>query len=134
MVKTRKLINKDVYPVFEISSIKTRCKKDITKFTNLYNIDNKINLELKKEISYEDMKQTIQIIVDKILFLTKKKSIKQFNYHEIVNYKISVQYKLWILRTYLFYQLLIYSTLIMSNQNLFDEIYSNKKEFRSDII
>ena len=28
----------------------------------------------------------------------------------------------------------MYSTLIMSNQNLFDEIYSNKKEFRPDII
>ena len=134
MVKTRKIINKDVYPVFEISSIKTRCNKDITQFTNLYKIDYKFNIELKTEMSFEHMKQTIQNIVDKILFFTKKKSIKQFNYHEIINYKMSVQYKLWMLRTYLFYQLLIYSTLIMSNQNLFDEIYSNKKEFRPDII
>jgi len=133
MVKTRKIVNKDVYPVFEISSIKTRCNKDINQFIHLYKLDHTINIELKTEINYEHMKQTIQNIVDKILFFTKKKSIKQFNYHEINNYKISVQYKLWMLRTYLFYQLLIYSTLIMSNQNLFDEIYSNKKEFRPDI-
>ena len=62
-----------------------------------------------------------------------------FDYsHDIASLDSDKQRKLWILRTYVFYQLLIFATIIMKSETLFKEIYNTseskyKRVWRSDV-
>ena len=140
-----------VYPVFEESSIIARCEADIQQFCSVFKnvgtddpISNDTGLSLKTGITdLESMKGAI----DKIMYylnteLTNKSYVDQIS-HVSVNEPTKQQ--LWIARTILFYQLLIFATTIMGNQTLYDLImnmhiftgesipHKNKYPFMSEI-
>jgi hypothetical protein len=94
-----------VYPVFEENSIINRCKSDLEQFLTEYPLSEKFTLELDNSnySTFEDMKNAIQSLIQK-LEIVSGKNITSFNYvHDIIKYDIKTQTKLWIIRTYLFY-------------------------------
>jgi len=130
-----------VYPVFEENSIINRCKSDLEQFLTEYPLSEKFTLELDNSnySTFEDMKNAIQSLIQK-LEIVSGKNITSFNYvHDIVNYDVKTQTKLWIIRTYLFYQIVIFATKMMNNESLFSDVYSKNSQmvptriFRGDI-
>jgi len=135
-----------VYPKFEYNSIQERCHLDITNFIKNHNIDSN-NLDINENIYISPLLNTIgisdlnkiheafNIIKNKFNAITNKE-IKTFDYvHDIKKYDLITKYQIWIYRTIMFYQMLIISTGVMSNQKLFDLVYSNNKRiFNEQII
>ena len=90
-----------------------------------------------------DTKSNLVACIDKLkngivaVLAENNKNYKEFDYsHDIVYFTPESQRKLWILRTYVFYQLLIFATKIMKSKTLFDEIYTAstyKRVWRSDV-
>jgi hypothetical protein len=130
-----------VYPVFEENSIINRCKSDLEQFLAQYPLQETFTLELNSSnyTIFEDMKNAIQPLIQK-LEITSDKNLINFNYvHDIINYDKNIQTKLWIVRTYLFYQILIFATKMMNNESLFSDVYNKNSQivptriFRGDI-
>jgi hypothetical protein len=130
-----------VYPVFEVNSIKNRCSADIDKFIKdptltefavLLNDFNKPELN-DTFTDKEDMTAIINGIIAKFDEILKDgNKFENFNYpHDIKKYTQEVQCKLWILRTILFYQLLIFATKMMLDKTLFALVYSNTTPVRT---
>jgi hypothetical protein len=129
------------YPFFDINSIKERCNDDIKKFKAIpeYNttFDSTNKLNTNAVTTSAELKTIIGGLIREFESLIGPTKLKDFDYpHDIGKKDTETQKKLWILRTYLFYQLLIFATLIMSNKVLFDDVYkdkSPKRTFRVDI-
>lgn len=130
-----------VYPVFEENSIVNRCKNDLEQFLEEYPLSEIFTLELNNSSyrTFEDMKNAIQPLLQK-LQLTSGKNLTDFNYvHDIIDYDKNTQTKLWIIRTYLFYQIIIFATKMMNNELLFNDVYNKNAQvvptriYRGDI-
>lgn len=130
-----------VYPVFEENSIMNRCINDLEQFSREYPLSENFNLVLNNSnyTTFEDMKNAIQPLIQK-LEITSGKKLTNFNYvHDIADYDKNTQTKLWIVRTYLFYQIIIFATKIMNNDSLFDDVYNKNSQmvprriYRGDI-
>jgi hypothetical protein len=125
-----------VYPVFEIGSIKKRCISDIQEFCDtLYSVKDETNLTLlDKDFTKESMNSVIKIILEKMVELGLDNNA---NYVDKIS-KIypNLQKQLWICRTYLFYQLLIFATATFNDETLYNIIYDDKEKFpyRGDIV
>jgi hypothetical protein len=128
-----------VYPRFNIDTIINRHIYDLTKF----GIQDTANYSLNTiSNSYNDFKTFIGKITDKMNSKRKEENrglgFSTFNYnHEISTLDKNVQNEMWCLRTLLFYQLLIICTKMMSNNDLFDQVYNAntayKREFNESI-
>jgi len=138
-----------VYPVFEINSISDRFRKDMIQFKNVYinniaeyNLTSKID-EIEQMIifnfetkNYENFKNTIHIIKQKMNEI--RVDLTDFDYsHDISHYNIRDQILLWCLRSLLFYQLMIIITVMMTDENVFIDVYNHygkKRIFKRDLI
>ena len=89
-------------------SVIKRCSEDISNFTTQYKTKDYTTFTLSKANSYPDMKTKIKSIIDHITRTANNSEWKNFNYHHIYEYDSEIQEKLWIYRTYICYQLLIY--------------------------
>ena len=128
-----------IQPIFSIENIISRCKYDITTFTNnnkikMNNIGftkNEIDVSIKditliskftsvnSNTSVSNMKLTIKKIIGNMNTI-----LHQGKYvDEISHLSDSEQKKMWILRTVLFYQLLIILVNTLTNKDIYDEIY-----------
>ena len=99
---------------------------DVSQLTNcINNLKQKIVAILTDETSYSDESH----IVD----------YDKFDYsHHVKYFKLDAQERLWILRTYVFYQLMIFATKIIKSETLFKDIYNipeskYKRVWRSDV-
>jgi len=123
-----------VYPIFEINSILDRYKSDIEQFRNVYKVDGEIVPLIDDNFSKDSMEKEINIILNNM----EKIGIKDNeNYVDIISHQDTAkQNALWIYRTQLFYQLLIFLTATLKKKDLYDEIYLDNNEylFREDII
>ena len=134
-----------VYPTFNIKSIQNRCASDLDHFYEIYRIDpeQKDYEDLKTLSIYESssprldvMKTSIKTKLVKLLDIAGKNNIKSFDYaHDVIHLDELKQKKLWIVRTYIFYELLSFITLSFSNEQLYNEIYDDRNTypFRPDI-
>tara|TARA_Y100000816_G_scaffold175374_1_gene126226 strand:- start:11231 stop:12796 length:1566 start_codon:yes stop_codon:yes gene_type:complete len=136
-----------VYPTFNIKSIQKRCESDLEHFYDIYNIDpeHQDYKDLKTFSIYDKtpsqldiMKTSIKSKLAKILEISGKKNIKSFDYaHDVIHLDEVKQKKLWIVRTYIFYELLTFVTLSLSDEQLYNQIYTDRSEdkfpFRLDI-
>lgn len=129
-----------VYPRFEKSSIIERCAQDIDKFLKEVTVDapSPEVIKLNPDVAtMDDMKTCIDVVVQRMLETSKKTNIVDFNYpHDIIEYDPQTQGQLWILRTYMFYQLLLFATAMMSDEKCFNDVYANettKRTFRPEI-
>jgi hypothetical protein len=68
----------------------------------------------------------------------RKYDLTKFNYnHDISHFDLKDQIVLWCLRTLLFYQLLVISTIMMSDETVFNNVYSHytiKRVFKNEIV
>ena len=140
-----------IQPTFKIESIKERYDDDIATFTKnnkiiLNNIGftkNNINIsesdvELKTSFtsvnsntSVSNMKLTIKKIIDKMNTILHLK-----NYVDKISHLHDPEQKhMWILRTVLFYQLLIILVHTLTNKEFYDEMYLDKDKYpyRADV-
>lgn len=134
-----------IYPTFDVNSIKSRCKSDLMQFYTTYKINpqDPVFQEVTSFNLYEDPsmdKQTMQAnIQDKLDMLLKLDGtdIKSFDYaHNVIHQDDITQKKMWIVRTFIFYQLLLYVTITLMNPGLYNQVYSDtsKFPFREDVI
>ena len=132
------------YPTLDINKIKKRCADDLDKFCDIYNIESipeYIKFELYTNISddsadeqFKIMKREMDKLINKITYISGK-NIIDFDYaHDVVNLEDENQKNLWIIRTYIFYQLLIYLSLTLSNERLYNKVYDDKFKFRPEIL
>ena len=122
------------YPVLEVESIKERCNSDLVQFLkNNPGTRNDTRLQLQFNISKpDDLNQAIQPIIEFI----------QDNLPQGISYvsgisQVSpvIQNQLWIARTYLFYQLLIFTTVLLQEEVLYNSVFTDTEQYpyRSDI-
>jgi hypothetical protein len=138
-----------VYPVLDYESLKARCRADIEKFKEDTKKELNLNNTTKNRKSTEiDALQndTYALLTSDILQLpsavdTIKKRInalipvnnKDMRYVEYIKENIAdnIKYQLWMERTYLFYQILIYATATFINEELYNTTY-RKGTIRAD--
>lgn len=132
-----------VYPTLNIDSLEKRCKSDLSQFYKLYNIDpqssefkeeTSLQLEISQNVTKTNLEKKITEFVSRM-----KKMVESdvFDYaHNVVYLSDSEQKKLWIVRTFLFYQLLVVLTMTLKNKHLYNQIYKDtqKYPFREDLI
>jgi hypothetical protein len=122
-----------VYPVFESKSIAARCQKDLDQFKQLTKHQSNFSFILydAEDATFQTMKDAIAPLLS--FFDQKLGSAKYVD--EISHMESATQQDLWIARTYLFYQLLIYATMTFKSQALYDEVYASVKHdsYRADI-
>jgi len=127
------------YPFFDIKSIEDRCADDIKQYKEAFpgDFDAKLSIDENAK-TLESLKNSISGLITMFKEISRI-DLNKFDYpHGISKFEVAVQNKIWILRTYMFYQLLIFATMIMSNKELFDDVYKNqelvpKRTFRPDI-
>lgn len=133
-----------VYPVFSIESIKTRCAADIKQFlqsvndkdvTNLVLVTDETSLVLVTDLKEMYSKEQMQVIITGIIRFIKDKLETGTYVSQISHIKQPDQNQLWLARTYLFYQLLIFATVTFQNADLYTKVYTDTEEFpyRDDI-
>jgi hypothetical protein len=119
------------YPVFEYHSIQQRCEQDLAQFKKLTNhsYDLSFILYYAPDATLESMKEGIQPILS---FLSDHLDGKE--YVDVISYSAHQQ-ELWIARTYLFYQLLIFATMTFQSEKLYNEVYASYfySDYRPDI-
>ena len=122
-----------VYPVFEYESIKARCEQDIAQFIqetiaeegNNIVLGNKTGLTLYIPKDSDNTKDDLTNQVAPILSFFKKHLGDESYVKKISKLDPAIQYQLWIARTYLFYQLLIYATATFLDKALYDKVYTD---------
>jgi hypothetical protein len=129
-----------VYPVFTVESISERCKRDIDDFLKLIGsmYDTKLDTpRILNDIPELDITvQNIESMRSLVTTLTSKMSefgVEKTYVEDISTIPEINQNKLWILRTILFYQLLLFALAIMNNETLYSAIFP-QYAFRHDII
>jgi len=122
-----------VYPVFEISSIAARCQRDLDQFKELTKHQSKFSFTLydAEDATFQKMKDGIAPLLS---FFSKALGSKKY-VDEISHMASAIQQDLWIARTYLFYQLLIYATMTFKSEALYNEVYTSVTHdaYRADI-
>jgi hypothetical protein len=108
-----------------------------------------IKLESDTLVNYSTLTECIDLLKRKIVAIlsdeksytdaSHKVSYDNFDYsHHVKYFELDAQQRLWILRTYVFYQLIIFATKIMKNETLFKEIYTQiiryTRVWRSDVV
>ena len=121
------------YPVFEYTSIEQRCRKDLVQFQELTKHQSNLSFTLyhAPDATLESMKQQIQPILDFLL-----ENLEGDSYVDKISHvHPAIQQQLWIARTYLFYQLLMYATMTFESEPLYNEVYASHTyaPFRKDI-
>jgi len=132
-----------VYPTLNISSLSERCKSDLDQFYKLYEINSKspdfnkvasVGLEENERISKSNIEKKISELFTRMKEIAKT---QEFDYaHDVINLSDTEQKKLWVLRTFLFYQLLIVLTITLQNKQLYNSLYTDVSSypFRDDLI
>ena len=116
-----------VYPVFEYESIEDRCKKDILTFCDSMKIQDNTKLVLYNPNSHTN--NTKESLADAISHITNYLNTHLNNESyltQISHISPPLQYQLWIARTYLFYQLLIYATATFLDEALYNTVYTDE--------
>lgn len=111
-----------MYPSFTVESIQQRCTHDITHFVTEFNLT----------IQVDPLCVTPTSAKKRIAHVLKE--LKQLGIHSYVHdiKKSHDHHTAWILRTQLFYQLLLFATLTFQNKSLYDKTYKDCP-FRSDV-
>jgi len=134
-----------VYPTFNINSISKRCDSDLAHFYDTYSIPisskeykdlSNMRLYTAENASLDAMKVSMHEKTNKLIEIAGKSSISEFDYaHDVIHLSEFNQKRLWIVRTYIFYELLTFITLTFSNEGLYNEVYNDKNQFpfRTDI-
>ena len=125
-----------VYPVFVIDSIKKRCVSDIQEFCDtFYSVKDQTTLTL---LDINFTKELMESSIGNILKKMNELGISDGGSYvdEISNIDPVLQKQLWICRTYLFYQLLIFATATFNDETLYNTIYDDIRKFpyRGDIV
>ena len=123
-----------VYPVFEIGSIETRCGEDIIKFIDEYHLKNNTGLRL---VTVTDVTQIEENVTNILNYLNESSRLNEQEYVEkIRNIGAQQQNECWIARTYLFYQLLILTTVLLNTKEEYNKRFSKSiyPLFRQDIL
>ena len=125
-----------MYAILHVNSIQERFNNDVDDFIKTYQETDDTGLSLvideKKINTPSKLKNIINTIVD---YIDKKLNGKNY-VDEISHQPLKTQYQLWLARTYLFYQLLIFLTILVSKNTLYNKVFSDKDvfPFRKDII
>lgn len=111
-----------MYPSFTVESIQQRCTHDITHFVTEFNLTMQID---PLGVTPTSAKKRITHVL---------KELKRLGIHSYVHdiKKSHDHHTAWILRTQLFYQLLLFATLTFQNKSLYDKTYKDRP-FRSDV-
>ena len=142
-----------VYPVLQVESLKTRCAADIDTFVKDVLDGNDVSIQsalydlyipvLNQEVvSYKAMKRAIEGPLERFIAVlqTRNSTIESFDYaHDILHYTTDARNILWVMRTLLCYQMMIFGTLLMENKALHDTVYAQMKSvvqrpFRPDVV
>ncbi len=108
-----------MYPTFTIESIQERCKHDINTFKTEFHLTIEV-----QPLATTSVKKRIAHLL---------KEFKKIGIHSYVeDIKHSPQHEAWILRTQLFYQLLLFATLTFQSKALYDKTYKDIP-FRPDV-
>ena len=130
-----------VYPVFEYESIKARCAQDIAQFIKetkaaeeknkrkTIDLDDTTGLSLYIPKGSNITKDELTRNVEPILSFFKKHLGDESYIKKISKMEPDIQYQLWIARTYLFYQLLIYATATFLDEALYNTVYIDRDKF-----
>jgi hypothetical protein len=129
-----------VYPTFEINSLQKRCNEDIDTFSTQNNSSEKYeNIKTLLFIqfsNYDDIEKCVKNIIQNFsdVLVTKDIRFENFDYsRDIKKFENeTLQQKIWILRTILFYQISIISSFMMQNKILFGEVYDKKTDYKRD--
>ena len=122
------------YPVLKVKSIEERCTSDLAQFLkNNPDTQNDTGLQLRLIFSKSnELQQAIQPIIGFI-----QRNLPQGTTYISGMSQVSpaIQNKLWIARTYLFYQLLIFTTVLLQNKGLYNYVFTDENQypFRRDI-
>ena len=122
-----------MYPSFDVNSIVCRCAQDVIQFKNLNgNVSHESSIHLNYNFeTKQDMKHLSKTIQRELNILSgKKKYIHLHDLHSIENEGIRKQ--IWIIRTFLFYQVLLFTTKLLSNRRLFQSVLS-RRTFRPEV-
>lgn len=133
-----------VYPTFTVESIGTRCDGDIHQF--LQNNHIALTDESFQDIASfslytdsvsgkRDMMSVMDPLMAKIADISGK-DISSFDYaHDVVHLPLVQQQRLWIMRTYMFYQLLLFVTRTFQDETVYSDVYNDisKYPYRNDI-
>ena len=133
-----------VYPILEIDSLVKRCDQDIEKFitdvlSGKSNSIQSVRYNLYINDNYDDIKSEIGKQLDTMnnILNPYTKNITSFDYsRDILYFTENERNQLWIVRTLLCYQMMIFGTHIMSNSSLHAKVYTDpsKRPFRPDVI
>ena len=135
-----------VYPHLEYLSLLKRCNEDIAKFLKSYQTEYTVR-KLCTPNGTETKEQLETEIKDLLNALNVALENKDY-VSEISHIEPSEQNKLWIDRTYLFYQLLIYATAMCTHETLYiaicipyyntcgytDTIFTFRKDITPDVL
>uniref|UniRef100_A0A6C0KTV6 Uncharacterized protein n=1 Tax=viral metagenome TaxID=1070528 RepID=A0A6C0KTV6_9ZZZZ len=120
-----------VYPVFDYDSIEQRCKQDLVQFKESTKHSSNLSFILyyASDATLESMKENIQPILSFLL-----EHLGENDYVDEISHSNNQQ-ELWIARTYLFYQLLIFATMTFQSEQLYKEVYASVfyTDYRYDI-
>ena len=111
------------YPNLNIKSIIDRCHDDIKRFLILFP-KNDIENFSDKFVLFENIRD-YSININNYINIFEKLTnndltdFTDFNYGNITLFNENIQMKIWIWRTYLFYQIMIYVILLLSDEQLF---------------
>ena len=119
-----------VYPVFTYDSIKARCESDIDQFTKLNKI-NTIDLSITSEnlLSKDSLHGIIEPVMSFMKGIMGETDYVQFISHPPSTISPIQLLHLWIARTILFYQLLIFATATFLNRELYESVYTDLDQY-----
>jgi hypothetical protein len=125
-----------VYPTFEINSIVQRFNFDINKFETEYSETDDTGLILTFDETLLNTKDKLALAISPIVAYIDIRLNGENYVDEISHQQGHLQNQLWISRTYLFYQLLIFETVILKNKRLYNEVFFDTEifPFREDIV
>jgi hypothetical protein len=134
-----------IYPVLEVDSLVGRCQQDINTFIKQVlggksNSVKSVQYDLYTGNDFSMMKSEISTqlsIMNKIL-QSHNETMTSFDYaHDILHFGEQERNQLWIVRTLLCYQMMIFGTHIMSDPSLHAKVYKTtpfQRTFRPDVI
>lgn len=126
------------YPCFEIESLANRCTQDITEYkTNPDTkcIDNtQFTLLTTVNSTFPNMQSQIKKIIDgmtKLIppnYTVDTENVDKIPYYIDILPKLEInnQNQLWLYRTYLFYQIMIFACIIFNNETLFKKAFEDE--------
>ena len=135
-----------VYPVLQVESLVARCAADIDKFikevpgVNSKAVQSVMYPLYTEQSSHEAMKAAIEGQLEKFNAVLQhhEQTIGAFDYaHDILHFDEQERNQLWIMRTLLCYQLMILGTLLMTHEELHDEVYDStsfERPFRPEVV